>query len=94
MREGRIGKFLYGGLILLLISSLSDVQAKEERVVARVNGVAISYQALRVALAQKVPPGSFHGAIPPENVDRIAHEALDGLILEELQFQVAIVPKV
>ena len=59
-------------------------------VVARVNGVAIGGEELKVAMNAKLPLTSYHQNVSPETLASVRREALDALIDEELRYQEAV----
>lgn len=59
-------------------------------VIARVNGVAIGRAELEAAMQARLPLASYHRNIPPEKIEAVRREALDGLIDEELRYQEAV----
>jgi len=63
-------------------------------VVARVNGVAIRSEELKVAIEARLPLASYHRNISPDALAQVRRDALDGLIDEELKFQEAVRLKV
>ena len=59
-------------------------------VVARVNGVAISALQLEVAISRQISATTFHGNVPDEKRNEFQEQALQGLIIFELQYQDAL----
>jgi len=59
-------------------------------VVARVNGIAISAQQLDVAVSRQIAASTYHGSVPDEKRSEFQEQALQGLILRELQYQDAV----
>jgi peptidyl-prolyl cis-trans isomerase C len=59
-------------------------------VVARVNGVAISALQLDVAVSQQIATSTYHGTVPDEKRFEFQEQALQGLIVRELQYQDAV----
>ena len=59
-------------------------------VAALVNGVAISALQLDVAVSQQIATSTFHGNISDEKRSEFQEQALQGLILRELQYQDAV----
>lgn len=58
-----------------------------DRVVARVNGVAITEQQLADEMEQLYPSNSAHGGLRPEKVNEVREKALVELEVEELAWQ-------
>lgn len=61
-----------------------------ESVVARVNGVSISAVQLDAAVSQQIAATTYHGTVPDEKRPEFQEQALQGLILRELQYQDAV----
>jgi peptidyl-prolyl cis-trans isomerase C len=59
-------------------------------VVARVNGAAISALQLEVAENQLIATSTYHGSVPAEKRIEFREQALQGLIIRELQYQDAV----
>jgi len=59
-------------------------------VVARVNGVAISAYQLEVAISKQISTATFHGTVPDEKRSEFREQALQNLIIFELQYQDAL----
>jgi len=57
------------------------------RVVARVNGVALTEARLKAALGALIPFESFHRNVSPARLAELRHQALDDIVDEELQYQ-------
>jgi parvulin-like peptidyl-prolyl isomerase len=74
--------------LIVLFSALPAQTAKN--VVARVDGVAISALQLDVAVSQQIAASTYHGTVPDEKRFEFREQALQGLILRELQYQDAV----
>ena len=61
-----------------------------ENVVARVNGVAISAQQLESAVSRQIAGSTYHGTVSDDKRNEFRQQALEGLILRELQYQDAV----
>ena len=57
------------------------------RVVARVNGVALTEARLNAALGALIPFESFHRNVSPAKLAELRQQALDTIVDEELEFQ-------
>jgi parvulin-like peptidyl-prolyl isomerase len=84
-------------LTALLVSSSSAFGETAEipsndlsRVVARVNGVAITEAAMQDEIEVLYPSNSAHGGIRPEKLQELRAKARDELIVEELAYQQAV----
>jgi len=61
-----------------------------ENVVARVNGVAIPALQLEIAVSQQIASSTYHGTVSDEKRNEFREQALQGLIIHELQYQDAV----
>ncbi|HXD15689.1 MAG TPA: SurA N-terminal domain-containing protein [Vicinamibacterales bacterium] len=59
----------------------------EARVVARVNGVALTQARLDAALGALIPFESFHRNVSPAKLAELRRQALDTIVEEELEYQ-------
>lgn len=59
----------------------------EARVVARVNGVALTQARLDAALGVLIPFESFHRSVSPAKLAELRRQALDTIVEEELEYQ-------
>jgi parvulin-like peptidyl-prolyl isomerase len=74
---------------LFIVFSALPVPAAEN-VVARVNGVAIPAQQLEVAVSRQIAGSTYHGTVTDEKRNEFREQALQGLIIRELQYQDAV----
>ncbi len=83
-----------GRMIKLLLSLVIFFYAlplpAAEHVVARVNGVVISASELDAAVSRQIATATYHGSVPEERRPEFQEQALQKLILRELQYQDAV----
>ena len=74
---------------LIILFAALPLQAGEN-VVARVNGVAISALQLDLAVSQQIATTTFHGTVSDDKLYEFQEQALQSLIIRELQYQDAV----
>lgn len=90
---GKAGTTVFVSLAILLAGA-RPLQAQTppvnpHRVVARVNGVAITEAELQDEMEALYPSNTAHGGLRPERMKEIRSKALDELIVRELAYQQA-----
>jgi parvulin-like peptidyl-prolyl isomerase len=74
----------------LLSQASSQALPKDEQVVARVNGTALTEGQLADEIENLYPSNSAHGGITPSKMEEIRAKALEEVIVEELAWQRAV----
>lgn len=81
-------------LILFVFFAMTTTAFPEERIVATVNGSAITAHELEAAINRLIPQATFHGNVTQEKRDEFRDKALDDLIIRELKYQDALAKKI